>query len=375
VRNDVAKRLGLGTENVTINVTLLGGGFGRKSKADFATEAAILAKEVEGKPVKVVWTREDDLRHSFYHTVSAEHLEAGLDAGGKPTAWLHRSVGPTLMALFMPDPKLESAIELGMGLTNVPFAVPHLRVENPETTAHTRVGWYRAVSNIPHAFAIQSFVAEMAHAAGRDPLEFLLELIGTPRKIDPRDVNDSWNHGEDPTRYPIDTGRLRKVATTAAKAAGWGRPLGKGRGRGIAAHYSFTTYVASVIEVAINAKGELSIPRVDMAIDCGAVVNPERVRSQMEGACMMGLSNALYSEISFKEGRVEQGNFHEFELLRMHMAPKAIHVHIIGGDFAAPLGGVGEPGVPPIAPALANALFAATGKRIRSMPFRTQWMA
>jgi isoquinoline 1-oxidoreductase subunit beta len=375
VRSDVAKRLGLDAANVTVNVTLLGGGFGRKSKGDFATEAAILAKELDGKPVKVVWTREDDLRHSYYHTVSLEHLEAALDAGGKPTAWLHRSVGPTLMALFMPDPKVESAIEIGMGLANVPFVVPNLRVENPEAAAHVRVGWYRSVSNIPHAFAVHSFVDELARAAGRDPLEFMLELLGPPRQIDPRELKDDWNHGEDPKLYPLDVGRLRRVATTAAKAAGWDKALPKGRGRGIAAHYSFVTYVAAVVEVAIDAKGQLSIPRVDMAVDCGAVVNPDRVRSQMEGACIMGLSNALHGEISFKDGRVVQGNFNDFELMRMHAAPKAIHVHIIGGDYDKPLGGVGEPGVPPIAPALGNAIFAATGKRLRELPMRERWKA
>jgi isoquinoline 1-oxidoreductase subunit beta len=375
VRGDVAKRLGLDAANVTVNTTLLGGGFGRKSKGDFATEAAIVAKELDGKPVKVVWTREDDLRHSYYHTVSLEHLEAALDANGKPTAWLHRSVGPTLMALFMPDPRVESAIEIGMGLANVPFAVPNLRVENPEAAARVRVGWYRSVSNIPHAFAVHSFVDELAHAANRDPLEFMLELLGPPRQIDPRELKDEWNHGEDPKLYPLDVGRLRRVATTAAKAAGWGKPLPKGRGRGVAAHYSFVTYVAAVVEVAVDAKGQLSIPRVDMAVDCGAVVNPDRVRSQMEGACIMGLSNALHGEISFKDGRVEQSNFNDFELMRMFAAPKAIHVHIIGGDYDKPLGGVGEPGVPPIAPALGNAIFAATGKRLRELPMRERWKA
>ncbi len=338
-------------------------------------EAALCAKETGGKPVKVVWTREDDLHHSFYHTVSVEHLEAGVDTDGKPVAWLHRSAGPTLMALFGPDPKQESPIELGMGLANVPFAVPNIRIENPAAAAHTRVGWYRAVSNIPHAFAVQSFVCEMAHAAGRDPKDFLLELLGPPRRIDPRDLNDTWNHGENPQLYLVDVGRLRHVAELAAKEGNWGGKLAKGRGRGIAAHYSFTTYVAAVVEAAVDAKGAVTIPRVDIAIDCGGQVNPDRIRAQMEGACIMGLGNALLSEITYKDGRVEQDNFHQYEVLRMRMAPKAIHVHLVPGDYAKPLGGVGEPGVPPIAPALCNAIYEATGKRIRTLPIRDQLKA
>jgi isoquinoline 1-oxidoreductase subunit beta len=371
-RDRVSRRLGLAVENVTVNVTLLGGGFGRKSKPDYAVEAALLSKAMDGKPVKVTWTREDDVRHSYYHTVSVEHLEAGLDASGKPIAWLHRSVAPAIAALFGPDPKHEQPSELGMGLVNVPFAIPDMRIENPEAAVHTRVGWYRSVSNIPHAFAIQSFVAELAAAAKRDPKDYLLELIGPARRIDPRTIADSWNYTESPVLYPLDTGRLRCVIETAAQQAGWGRSMPAGRGLGIAAHYSFVAYVAAVVEVAVGANGELTIPRVDIAFDCGAQVNPERVRSQLEGACVMGLGNALLSEITFKAGRVEQSNFNDYQVARMNIAPREIRVHMIPGDFAMPLGGVGEPGVPPIAPALCNAIFAATGKRIRRLPIANQ---
>ena len=373
-RDDIAKRLGVDQKNVTLHNMLLGGGFGRKSKWDFAIEAVLLSKAMDGAPVKVVWTREDDIRHDFYHTVTAERLEAGLDKDNKVVAWRHRSAAPSFMANFVPDPKYPGAIELGMGFVDTPFNVPNIRLESGEAQSHVRVGWFRSVNNVAHAWAIQSFVAELAHQLGRDPKDFLLELIGPARIVTAPEKATTpwWDYGEPYDTYKVDTGRLRRVAELAAEKAGWGRQLPPRHGLGIAAHRSFVSYIATVVEVAVDQKGNLTVPRVDTAIDCGFVANPERILSQIEGAAVMGLALAKYGEITLKNGRVEQRNFDDFQVVRHDESPAATHTHIVENGIEVPSSGVGEPGVPPFAPALCNAIFAATGKRIRRLPIGNQ---
>lgn len=367
----VAARLKLKPEQVTVHVLLLGGGFGRKSKPDFVDEAAIVAQALpEGTPVKLVWTRDDDIHHDYLHTVSVEHLQAVVSPDGQVQSWLHRSASPTIASLFAEGAKGQQLFESAMSAINMPYVIANVQVETAEVAAHARIGWFRSVANIPHAFAAQCFIAELAHHAGQDHRQFALDLIGPARKIDPGTLGDTWNYTESPERYPYDTGRLRGVIEAACQGADWGRTLPKGHGLGLAFCYSFMSYTAAVVEVAVDADGEIQVVAVDMAIDCGPQINPERIRAQLEGGAIMGLSLALTSEITFTRGRVVQSNFHDYEVLRHQASPRVIRCHLVNDDHALPPGGVGEPPVPPVAPALCNAIFAATGKRVRSLPVR-----
>ncbi|SEF10172.1 isoquinoline 1-oxidoreductase, beta subunit [Rhizobiales bacterium GAS191] len=364
-RTVVAEVLGVPETKVIVNVTLLGGGFGRKSKPDYVAEAALLARRL-GAPVKVTWTREDEIQHDYYHAISAQHLEAGLGPDGRPTAWLHRTVFPAIEATFQPNVTYGSAGELQQGVTDMPYAIANVRCENGAAANHVRIGWYRSVYNIQHAFAVCSFADELAHAAGKDPVEYLRELLGEPRKLDFTAMHvDYPNYGASLDTYPVDTGRLRGVLDLVVRSSEWGRPLPPRQGRGVAVHRSFLSYAAAIAHVTVDNDGQVSIPRVDVALDCGLVINPDRVQAQLEGAAIMGISNALYSNLTIKQGRVEQSNFGDYLVARTDITPQT-HVHIVESS-AAP-GGVGEPGVPPIAPAICNAIFAATGKRIRALP-------
>jgi len=378
-RVDTAEYIGMDPKDVTLHVTLLGGGFGRKSKADFAAEAAFLSKAV-GAPVRVQWTREDDLKHGYYHTTSVEHIDVGLDAGNKVVAWRHRSAQPSFLSTFVADEGVQHPIEIGMGLEDMPFEIANVRAEMCKAYAHARIGWFRAVSHIPRAFAVQSVAAELAVELGRDQKDFLLELIGSARKLDaesaglPETVGGAgkfWNHGEPYQEFPIDTGRLAAVAKLAADKAGWGQTLPAGEGLGIAVHRSFVSYIAAVVRVKVE-NGTVRVPEVHVAIDCGYVANPERVRSQMQGACVFGMTAALYSGLSFTDGAVDQSNFYDYEMVRADNFPEVVHTHIVPNRFTAHATGVGEPGVPPFVAAFVNAIYNASGKRIRNLPVAGQ---
>jgi isoquinoline 1-oxidoreductase beta subunit len=360
-QDTVAAAVGIKPADVTCNVTLLGGGFGRKSKPDFVAEAAVLSKQL-GKPVKVVWSREDDIKFDYYHSSSATYFKAALDDKGRPTAWLQRTAFPSIMAMFDPSARY-GGFSLGMGFTDVPFDIPNFRAENGAVEAHVRIGWLRSVANIYHAFGVQSFADELAVESGRDRVEYLLDLIGSDRNVETKPPQ--------PKPYPLDTVRLKRVLHAVAEQSGWAKfKASKGHALGVAVHRSFLTYVATVVEVVVDSDGKVKIPRVDTVVDAGLVVHPDRAKSQFEGAAVFGAGIALTSEITAANGSIKQKNFDGYRVARMNDAPRQVNVTILPST-AAPAG-IGEPGVPPIAPAITSAIFAAMGKRIRELPVKGQ---
>ncbi|MAD91756.1 MAG: hypothetical protein CMQ54_03375 [Gammaproteobacteria bacterium] len=366
-RATVASTLGIDKEKIKMNVTLLGGGFGRKSKPDFVAEAAWLAREIR-QPVMVAWSREDDIRHGYFHSVAAQYFRAGIGEDGTTQSWLHRSSFPSIFSTFAPNVNGPSGFELDLGILDAPWNVPNMRIETCEAKAHLRIGWLRSVCNVFHAFGACGFVDELAYVKGLDPKVHLLEMIGPARKIDLSDNEKYSNYGHDLSEHPIDTGRLSRVAEKVAEMAEWGRKLPDGHGLGIAVHRSFVSYVGAVAEVSVNNKGALIVHKLWMAIDAGVVINTDRVHSQLEGAGIFGMSLALHGELTAKNGAILEGNFDSYPMARMNEGPDEIHTYIIESDEAP--GGVGEPGVPPVAPAIVNAYFAASGKRIRELPLR-----
>ncbi len=351
----VARAVGIRKEDVKLHITFLGGGFGRRLPHDYAVEAA-LASKAAGAPVKVTWTREDDIRHDYYRPASYHALVAGLDAAGNAVAWRHRVVSPSI-ATFFNGTGISDGEASELNSTDFPaFFVPNFRLEWALVKTSVPRGWWRSVENSGNFFVLDGFFDELAVAAGRDPLEYRLKALGEPRKIK---VGNSQ----------LDVGRRRAVIELAAAKSGWGKPLPKGRGRGLGAYYGYGSYVAQVAEVSVSPDGAVRVRRVTCATDCGQAINSDGVKAQMEGAIVFGLSAALKGAITIDKGRVVQSNFNDYPVLRMDEMP-IIDVHIVPSQESP--GGCGEPGVPPIAPAVANAIFAATGKRIRRLPIRAE---
>jgi len=357
----IAEAAKLPPEKVVVHTTLMGGGFGRRYQADFVMEAAQVAKAT-GKPVMVLWTREDDMQHDFYRPASYHKLQGALDANGNLAAWKHFQTSTSIAAKWSQKGEDDSGLgEFGTGAT-IPYLTPNLRIEYTLAESSVTRAWWRSVEHSSSGFVVESFIDELAAAAGQDPLAFRLKLIGGDRKI-PR-------FGEDKAP-PLDTARLKGVLQLAAAKAGWGMPLPKGVGRGIATFYSFNSYTAAVAEVSVK-DGAVKLHRLVYGVDCGRPINPDGVRAQVESAAIYGLSAALHDAITISAGRVEQSNFHDYQMPRMSETPLT-EVHVVMSKEEPT--GIGEPGLPVVAPAMCNAIFAATGKRVRRLPLRSEDLA
>jgi isoquinoline 1-oxidoreductase beta subunit len=360
-RASVASALGIPRENVKVHVTFIGGGFGRRLIQDYAVEAALISRDA-GAPVQVVWSREDDIRHDFYRPAACHIMEAGLDSRGQLISWRHRGCSPSIETFYNGTGISPSAAAQVDSLDFPALFVPHFRLEFTVAESGMPLGYWRSVDSSGNQFALSSFFDEAAHAAGRDPLEFLLATFGPARKISLRN-NETF-----------DVGRRRAVVELVAEKSGWHKALAGGCGRGIAASFGWGSYVAHVAEITCHAKtGAIRIDRVVCAVDCGTAINPLGVKAQMEGAINFGLAATLKSAITVEGGRIQQSNFHDYEVLRMSDAPPVVEVYIV--PSTEPPGGCGEPGVPSVAPAVGNAVFAATGKRVRRLPIRAADLA
>ena len=350
VQRTIAKILDVPPKKVIVHTTYMGGGFGRRYMADYPAEAAQIAKVV-GKPVQLVWSREDDMTHDFYRPSACHQMRGVVDAAGQPVVWSH-TIASTSIAHFWNDPNKPEESEVG-GAEQMPYAIPNVRLEYNAVSSVVPPLWWRSVEHSFNGFAVECFIDELAAAAGQDPVAFRRKFLVKPPNWKPRNEDDP------------DPARLRAIMELAAEKSRWGTPLTKGKGRGIATYHSFGSYIAEVAEVTVQG-GDFRIDRIVAAIDCGRIVNPESVRAQAESAIIYGLSAALKNEITVKNGAIEQRNFDSYNPIRINEAPR-IEVHLM--ESSETPGGMGEPALPPAAPAVANAIFAASGQRVRKLPF------
>ena len=345
IQSSIAEKLNFDIEKVKVNVTLMGGGFGRRLWSDFIPDAVEISKKIK-KPVKLLWTREDDMKHDFYRPASLHKLKGSLSDKNELISWEHHIVSPSISGQLSPERFKNGELDRSAvnGANNLPYDVPNILVDYVMSNTEVPVGWWRSVYNSQNAFANEVFIDELAYKAGVDALEFRITML-----------NNSPRH--------------KAVLRLAAEKAGWGKPLAKGQGMGLAVHESFGSWSAQVATVTVSKAGELSVDKIVASIDCGTVINPDGVKAQMEGSIVYGLTSTLKGEITIEKGAVAQSNFHDFELLRIDEMPK-VEIHIV--PSIEPPSGAGEPGLPPVAPAVANAIFNANGKRVRKLPIKSK---